>query len=88
MLANALRDCSAARLQIIGHTDSLGDANFNLTVSRRRAAAVGNYLLRQGIDQARLESIGRGEVDPVAPNNSAAGRRQNRRIEFRLALIE
>lgn len=66
---------------IEGHTDSVGTQGFNQGLSERRAQAVQAYLREQGIDAARLDAVGKGEAGPVAGNDSAAGRQQNRRVE-------
>jgi outer membrane protein OmpA-like peptidoglycan-associated protein len=66
---------------IEGYTDSMGSDEMNQSLSERRADAVKNYLVRQGVGAARLTSSGRGESSPVAENESAAGRQQNRRVE-------
>ncbi len=70
-----------------GFTDSSGDATQNQNLSRRRAAAVADYLIRQGIDPKRIHSSGLGETNPIAPNDTAEGRRKNRRIEVALMIL-
>ena len=69
-------------LQVVGHTDSDGEAAYNQQLSERRAQAVGNILLSNGVPQQRLQTFGRGESQPVASNLSAAGKAQNRRVEI------
>jgi outer membrane protein OmpA-like peptidoglycan-associated protein len=66
---------------IEGYTDSMGSDEMNQSLSERRADAVKRYLINQGVGSARLTSTGRGENSPVADNESAAGRQQNRRVE-------
>ena len=66
---------------IEGYTDSVGTSEYNDGLSQRRADAVKTYLLEQGIGAIRLTSLGKGESDPVAGNESADGRQQNRRVE-------
>jgi outer membrane protein OmpA-like peptidoglycan-associated protein len=66
---------------IEGYTDSMGSEEMNQSLSQRRADAVKGYLVGQGVNSARLSSSGRGENSPVADNESAAGRQQNRRVE-------
>lgn len=70
------------RVEIRGYTDSVGSAEFNLGLSQRRADSVKQYLVNAGIDPARLIAKGYGEADPVASNDTPAGRAENRRIEF------
>jgi outer membrane protein OmpA-like peptidoglycan-associated protein len=66
---------------IEGYTDSVGSEDYNQGLSERRADSVKAYLASQGIGATRLSALGRGESDPVAGNESAAGRQQNRRVE-------
>ena len=70
------------RLAIEGHTDTTGSAEFNQTLSQKRADAVRDYLVSQGLDTAKLSSQGMGMNDPVADNNTAEGRQKNRRVEI------
>jgi outer membrane protein OmpA-like peptidoglycan-associated protein len=66
---------------IVGHTDSVGSDQYNLTLSERRANAAVNYLVSRGVARSRLRAAGRGESEPVASNDTDAGRQQNRRVE-------
>jgi outer membrane protein OmpA-like peptidoglycan-associated protein len=66
---------------MMSYTDSVGSEDYNQGLSRRRAESVQSYLVRQGVDPARLTASGLGEGSPVADNESAAGRQQNRRVE-------
>lgn len=68
-------------VMIEGHTDSVGGDDYNSGLSQRRADSVKSYLMRGGIDPVRLTAAGRGENTPIASNDSAAGRQQNRRVE-------
>ena len=70
------------RVRVEGHTDNRGGKEANQTLSEERAASVKAYLVAQGIDAARLESVGYGDSKPVAPNLTARGRELNRRVEF------
>ncbi len=72
------------KLQVQGHTDDRGSANRNLRLSQARSEAVRKYLIARGIDAGRLEAKGYGETEPIAPNQSKAGRADNRRVEFRI----
>jgi outer membrane protein OmpA-like peptidoglycan-associated protein len=76
-----LREYPSRTVVIEGHTDSVGSDDLNQALSQRRADSVRSYLVRQGIDAARLTSMGAGESTPVAENESATGRQQNRRVE-------
>lgn len=67
---------------IQGHTDSVGDANYNLALSRRRARAVYNYFVERGIAKDRLQYEGFGETKPAVPNTTRENRAKNRRVEF------
>lgn len=80
-VAAALRDFPEARAIIEGHTDSTGSDAYNLELSDRRANAVRAELVAAGVDPARLVARGMGESYPKAPNDTAAGRQQNRRVE-------
>ena len=85
--AATLKDVCAAnpdiKIEIQGHTDSQGSDAYNMNLSNERAATVKNYLVdKHGIKDARLITKGYGESKPVATNNTAAGRAQNRRVEF------
>jgi outer membrane protein OmpA-like peptidoglycan-associated protein len=71
------------KIKIVGHTDSDGDDKSNLDLSKRRAASVKNALVKDfGIDATRIETDGKGEGEPVAPNDSAVNKALNRRVEF------
>ena len=72
------------RIEISGHTDNVGSARANQKLSESRAQSVVDYIVNQGIDQSRLESKGYGFQQPVAPNTTAEGREQNRRVEFKV----
>jgi len=66
---------------IIGHTDSIGDPNYNLGLSKRRAEAVRDYLVETGAPDEKLRIVGRGQNDPIASNETEEGRAKNRRVE-------
>jgi len=84
-LATALTGDDAA-IDIGGHTDSLGSEAYNLSLSRRRAAAVSRFLTAHGVSATRLRVHGHGESQPVADNATAQGRARNRRVEIHLPL--
>lgn len=82
-IGRMLEEHPELRLRVEGHTDSDGDEAHNLDLSERRAAAVERYLIeRHGIEDARLETAGLGESQPVADNLSAEGKQKNRRVEL------
>jgi len=70
------------RIQLEGHTDSVGSDEYNQTLSEERADAVRDYLVQQGVPASSLSAVGLGKADPVATNDTAAGRQQNRRVEM------
>ncbi len=69
-------------IAVVGHTDSVGNPDYNLRLSLRRANAVADYLMDQGVARYRLSTEGRGQLDPIAGNQTAAGRAENRRVEI------
>ncbi|MFC4143588.1 DUF6089 family protein [Pedobacter mendelii] len=71
-------------LKLAGHTDNTGSDALNLRLSKSRAESVKAYLVSQGANASRIEAIGYGEAQPIATNKTAAGRQQNRRVEFTL----
>ncbi len=81
-VAQALIQCSAARVRIEGHTSTDGGTERNQRLSEARAEAVAEYLARGGVDPRRMTWAGYGETRPIAPNRSEAGRARNRRIDF------
>jgi len=83
--AAALKRCPQADVNVEGHTDSDGDAKANLALSVARAEAVVNALIARDVSPARLYAIGYGESQPIADNNTAQGKKQNRRIVISLA---
>jgi outer membrane protein OmpA-like peptidoglycan-associated protein len=79
---NISRTFAGAAVQVRGHTDSTGGVAVNQPLSEQRAANVATYLATQGIDRARLTSVGLGSTLPVAVENGELGRRENRRVEL------
>jgi outer membrane protein OmpA-like peptidoglycan-associated protein len=73
------------RVNIVGHTDSVGGDTLNNRLSLERAASVREYLRMRGVDSSRILVNGRGEAEPVASNDSAVGRAENRRVEMFLS---
>ena len=73
---------------IEGHTDNIGEDDYNLKLSEVRAKSVYEFLLSKGIDEERIEFIGMGETVPLYPNNNNENRRRNRRVEFLLIKMD
>ena len=80
-LAKSLASFGDSKLLLVGHTDNTGTDSYNLDLSRRRAAAVASYLIGHGVPSARISASGRGETEPIAPNDTDADRQKNRRVE-------
>ncbi len=87
-LAASLDKYPGSELLIAGHTDSVGTDSYNLALSQRRSEAAVAYLASQGVDRARMTSRGLGETEPVAPNETDAGRSKNRRVEVAIYASE
>ena len=81
-LAASLNKYPNTDLLIVGHTDAVGTGDYNQGLSQRRATAAANYLASQGVSAARLRALGRGETEPLATNDTEAGRQLNRRVEI------
>jgi len=82
-LAQVLKERTDVIVIISGHTDNTGSATYNNTLSRKRAEAVRNYLMKQGIPKARFKIEYMGLTTPIAPNDTREGRALNRRVEFK-----
>jgi len=74
----------ATYVEIVGHTDDVGDDNDNMELSKLRAASVRTYLVGQGLDGSKVFTAGQGETMPIASNDTEAGRAQNSRIQIRM----
>lgn len=81
-LINVLKEYPDTNIEIQGHTDSKGSEKYNMSLSRRRAGAVSQFLRNRGLASSRLTTKGYGESAPVADNGSDDGRAQNRRVTF------
>ncbi|WP_330441937.1 OmpA family protein [Flavobacterium sp. C4GT6] len=75
-------------IEIFGYTDSSGSDEYNLKLSEQRAASVKTYLVSKGISGARINTVGRGEADPIASNDTKEGMSKNRRVEFAITANE
>jgi outer membrane protein OmpA-like peptidoglycan-associated protein len=83
-VAKVLKKYNQTLVDVAGHTDSDGADDYNLALSQRRANSVAAYLVSQGIVAGRLMVVGYGETRPVAPNTTAAGKAENRRVEIQI----
>lgn len=81
-LADNIRRFPGSTIIVSGHTDSSGPADYNRNLSSQRANAVAQVLIANGVNSVRIRAIGRGEDQPLATNQTAAGRAQNRRVEI------
>lgn len=86
-VASVLSEYPQTAVHIVGHTDSTGSDTYNQQLSMQRASSVKRYLTRQGVDEPRTRTEGRGESVPVASNATADGRSRNRRVEIFLKPI-
>ncbi|HEX9165536.1 MAG TPA: OmpA family protein [Gemmatimonadales bacterium] len=87
-LAASLEKYPGSNLLIVGHTDQLGGMAYNQSLSERRAIAAATYLITQGVSGARIATRGMGESEPVALNETEAGRQANRRVEVAIFASE
>ncbi len=81
-VARNLQQYPNSRVEVVGHTDSTGSAAHNQTLSERRAQSVASLLVQGGVSSSRIVSYGRAATQPIASNDTAAGRAQNRRVEI------
>jgi outer membrane protein OmpA-like peptidoglycan-associated protein len=82
-----LKEFDKTLIDVEGHTDSDGAEDYNQQLSLNRANSVGSYLQSHGVNQQRIVAVGAGETRPIAPNTTAAGKQQNRRVELKLQPI-
>lgn len=87
-VAKVLAEFKKTVIKVSGHTDSTGSAELNQTLSEQRADSVGSYLASRNVARGRIHTAGYGYRYPVASNNNAAGREQNRRVELKLEPTE
>ena len=73
---------SVDAVQITGHTDNTGAANYNQKLSEQRAATVKDFLVKNGVDPSKITILGKGETSPIADNKTSDGRAKNRRVEI------
>lgn len=87
-LAGSLGKFPNTDILIVGHTDATGSADYNQGLSQRRATAGANYLIAQGVVSTRVRTAGRGEMEPIATNDTELGRQANRRVEIAIVANE
>jgi outer membrane protein OmpA-like peptidoglycan-associated protein len=87
-LAQSLEQYPETQVLIVGHTDSIGSAQYNQTLSEQRATSAANVLSSYGVPRDRIQTSGRGETEPIADNSTAAGQAQNRRVEVAIYASE
>lgn len=80
-LAEILNKYDDTNIEVQGHTDATGSEDYNMDLSVRRASSVATFLAVQSVDPDRMQAVGYGELQPIASNETAAGRQQNRRVE-------
>ena len=85
-IAGMMEDHPTLELAVVGYTDNTGDFKYNLGLSKRRADAIVNELVIDGVARNRLAGVGVGPLNPIAPNTTEQGRAENRRVE--LVIIE
>ena len=83
-VAGVLKQYDKTTIVVEGHTDSTGAASYNQNLSVQRASSVANYLSSMGVASNRLQVMGMGESQPIASNDTEAGKAQNRRVEIRI----
>ena len=81
-LARNLQQYPNSTVRVIGHTDSTGRAAYNMQLSQRRAQSVAGIVTAGGVAAGRIATVGMGQTQPVASNDTTAGRAQNRRVEI------
>jgi OmpA-OmpF porin, OOP family len=81
-LATALKEVPSRKVMIEGHTDSVGSDEYNQMMSQNRAQSVQSALMERGVQSNQITTMGKGESTPVASNDDAGGRQQNRRVEL------
>ena len=84
-IGKMVKDCGNVLVEVAGHTDNLGNAANNKTLSQLRAKAVVDFLVGEGVRSSSLKAVGYGQEQPIATNTTLEGRRLNRRVEFRVS---
>jgi outer membrane protein OmpA-like peptidoglycan-associated protein len=87
-LAASLDEYEGTEVLVVGHTDSTGADDYNQSLSVRRADSARTFLLGAGLEASRVVAVGRGEMEPIASNDTDAGRQENRRVEIAIFASE
>ena len=87
-ISRVLREKGELKVQLIGHTDSIGSQEVNEEVARMRVRNIQRYLTERGVSNDRIEILGAGQGEPIAPNETDEGRDMNRRVETIIRLNE
>lgn len=81
-LCKVIKEIPNTKIKVIGHTDNIGEKEYNIILSKNRAAAVGNFLRESGIEANNITENGKGFSEPIADNRNESGRAKNRRVEI------
>jgi outer membrane protein OmpA-like peptidoglycan-associated protein len=81
-LAAIMANNPAIHIEIVGHTDNIGDSRLNQILSEQRSKVIANYLVNQGVSEANITHRGEGQTKPIAPNDTEENRQRNRRVQF------
>ena len=87
-VAQTLTEYDQTMIEVAGHTDATGAEDYNQRLSERRAGSVATYLGSKGVPGKRVITVGGGELHPVATNDTAEGREENRRVEITIVPVE
>ncbi|MDZ7781337.1 MAG: OmpA family protein [Gemmatimonadota bacterium] len=87
-LVASLEEYDGTEVLVVGHTDSTGAASYNQGLSERRASSARTFLVGAGLDAGRVRAVGMGENEPIASNETTAGRQENRRVEVAIFASE
>ena len=87
-LVASLEEYEGTEVLAVGHTDSTGEEAYNQALSERRADSARTFMIGAGLDASRIRAIGRGELEPIATNDTDAGRQANRRVEIAIFASE
>ena len=81
-LATLLETHPTMKITLVGHTDNVGKADYNMQLSKARVESVKSELMKRGIDGSRIGTVGKGMTQPIADNRTREGRAENRRVEI------